>query len=280
MQPTTKWPTGLEVRQRTRQGDFSGQTAGQAPNHLQGNVVILPLRHAADFLHFCLNNPKPCPLIGISKPGDVGIPTLANDLDLRQDIPRYRVFRNGQLVAEPEEVTDVWEDDLVTFVLGCSFTFEEALLENGFEVKHITQGSNVPMFRTNIQTLPAGGFSGPLVVTMRSYPEHDIPAIFDLSLKFPHAHGTPVYWGDPSRIGIADLQKPDYGDPVQIRAGEVPLFWACGVTPQAAIEKAVPELCITHAPGCMLVTDIPSTTIPDVDCSISLFWPHPTDRTS
>lgn len=272
MHGTAKLFTGLDVRLAARSGFFSDQTAGQAPDYLQGNVVILPLRYAANFLQYCLNNPKPCPLIGISHPGDVNIPNLASDLDIRSDIPRYRIFADGVLIGEENDITARWKEDFVTFVLGCSFTFEEALMRHGFPVRHIEQGINVPMFRTNIETMAGGVFSGPLVVTMRSYAKKQIPDIFDLSSRYPHAHGTPVYWGDPKHIGIDDLQAPDYGDAVGVPEDEVAVFWACGVTPQAAIERAKPEICITHAPGSMLVTDLRSTAIPDVETSLARFW--------
>ena len=263
--------SGNALRSEVRAGRFSGQTAGQAPDFLQGNVVILPRLYAQEFLLLCTNNPKPCPLIGISRPGETVISDLGN-FDIRSDIPKYRVYRDGALKDEVSDIADLWSLDMVTFVLGCSFTFEEPLMRNGFSVRHIEQGSNVPMFKTNIETMPGGIFNGPLVVTMRSYPESQIPAIFDLSARYPHAHGTPVYWGDPEKIGISDLRSPDYGDPVTVPKGEVPVFWACGVTPQAAIERAKPDLCITHAPGCMLVTDLPSTTVPVPKPSLSDFW--------
>lgn len=272
-----KFETGVALRRQARAGQFAGQTAGQAPDFLQGNIVILPRRHAQDFLLFCSNNPKPCPLIGLSRPGDTGIPTLGS-FDIRSDVPKYRIYRNGALSVEVADISDIWAEDLVTFVLGCSFTFEEALMRQGFPVRHIDQGSNVPMFKTSLETLPGGIFNGPLVVTMRSYPAAQIPAIFDLSARYPHAHGTPVYWGDPATIGIQDLMRPDYGDPVEVPSDEVPVFWACGVTPQAAIERARPDLSITHAPGCMLVTDLPSETIPLVRFSLSDFSPGRTGR--
>lgn len=265
-----KYQSGLDLRCDVRGGQFTGQTAGQAPDYLQGNVVILPRKYAEDFLLYCSNNPKPCPLIGLTSPGCTSIPELG-ELDVRTDIPKYRVFSNGSLKEERGDINDLWNKDLVTFVLGCSFTFEEALTRNGYSVHHIEQGLNVPMFKTNIETMPGGIFNGPLVVTMRSFPEHQIPAIFDLSAQYPHAHGTPIYWGDPAEIGILDIAKPDYGDSVVVPLNEVPVFWACGVTPQAAIERAKPELCITHAPGCMLVTDIASANAPIVQSSLSHF---------
>jgi uncharacterized protein YcsI (UPF0317 family) len=269
MPETVQTTTGLQLRRLARSGDFAGQTAGQAPDHLQGNVVILPLRYAADFLLFCLNNPKPCPLIGVSMPGETGIAGLGADIDIRHDVPAYRVFRDGAFVEQVGDIADIWSDDLVTFVLGCSFTFEEALIREGYGVRHIAQGRNVPMFNTNIATIKAGVFEGPVVVTMRPYRAEFIPAIVDLCRRYPHAHGAPLYWGDPAVIGIDDLTRPDYGDPGDLQRGETPVFWACGVTPQAAIAAAKPELCITHAPGSMLVTDLPSETPPVVTTAMA-----------
>lgn len=271
MSQVKKYKTGLDLRADVRTGAFRGQTAGQAPNHLQGNIVILPKKYAQDFLLYCANNPKPCPVIGISKPGDPRLPDLGS-IDIRTDVPSYRVFKDGELETEVADISALWRTDLVTFVLGCSFTFEEALISNGYPVRHIEAEQNVPMFRTSLETMPGGIFQGPLVVTMRSYPSEQIPAIYDLSARYPHAHGTPVYWGAPEAIGIKDLSAPDYGDPIQVPEGEAPVFWACGVTPQAAISRAKPDFCITHAPGCMLVTDVASDMPPKVDQSISPFW--------
>ena len=262
------YQTGLELRQAIRSGAFAGQTAGQAPNHLQGNIVILPLQDARDFLRFCLNNPKPCPLIGIALPGDYALPELGK-IDIRVDVPEYRIFEHGEYCTNANDISDFWQADFVTFVLGCSFTFEEILQQKGYIVRHIAEGKNVPMFKTNIQTVPAGKFAGPLVVTMRSFHRKDIPDVFDLSAQYPHAHGAPVFWGNPSHIGINDLGAPDFGDPVEVPDDEVPVFWACGVTPQAAMAKAKPAISITHAPGCMLVTDVPSEVSPKVSISLS-----------
>ncbi len=270
--------TGLQVRQKARSGAFTGQTAGQAPDVLQGNVVILPAQYAADFLQFCLNNPKPCPLIDVSSPGETGLPALGGDMDIRSDVPRYRVHRDGVLQGTIDDISDLWTSDLVTFVLGCSFTFEDALQREGFGVRHIEQGRNVPMFRTSVETIPGGVFSGPVVVTMRPYRLDDLPAVYDICSRYPHAHGAPLCWGDPAMLGIVDLDVPDYGDPVDIREGEVPVYWACGVTPQAAIAAAKPTLCITHAPGCMLVTDVPSNTTPLISASMRDFWPFSHDN--
>ena len=263
--------TGAEIRSLIRAGDFTGQTAGQAPDHLQGNVVILPVRYAADFLQYCLNNPKPCPLIGVSAPGDPQLPSLGADIDIRTDVPRYRIYRQGILSDEVEAIENIWTDDMVTFILGCSFTFEEALIRSGFGVRHVENGRNVPMFKTNIETIPGGIFKGPMVVTMRPYAKHKIAQVFDLCARYPHAHGTPVYWGDPQEIGIADLADPDYGQATEVQDGEVPVFWACGVTPQAAIEAAKPDFCITHAPGHMLVTDVRSSDVPTIQANMTHF---------
>lgn len=264
---------GVEVRLQSRAGLFDTLTAGQAPKYLQGNVVILPVIYAADFLQYCLNNPKPCPLIGISKPGDTQIKSLGDDMDLRKDIPKYRIFEKGELIAEESDISSRWRDDLVTFILGCSFTFEEALIRKGYGggVRHIELGCNVPMFRTNIQTIPGGIFSGPMVVTMRPFKREVIPKIYDICSHYPHAHGAPLCWGDPEAIGISDLKAPDYGDAVEIRQDEIPVFWACGVTTQAALSAARPQLCITHAPGHMLVSDILSESVPHVVADMTNF---------
>jgi uncharacterized protein YcsI (UPF0317 family) len=210
-------------------------------------------------MRFCQLNPKPCPLIGVSAPGDWRIPTLADDLDIRTDLPRYRVWRNGEPIAEPESLADFWRDDLVTFVLGCSFSFEEALSAEGIDLRHVTCGSNVPMYRTSIATAAAGPFHGPMVVSMRPMtPANAIRAV-QVTTRFPSVHGAPVHLGRPDLIGIADLMKPDYGDAVPLKDDEIPVFWACGVTPQSVIATAKPEFCITHYPGSMLVTDRKNT---------------------
>src|SRR5882757_2688117 len=247
--------TGLDARRAIRAGDFNGPTAGIAPGYVQGNLAILPAAIAGDFMRFCQLNPKPCPLLAASAPGDFRLPTLAEDLDIRTDIPRYRVFRHGELVEEPTDVRAHWRDDLVAFVLGCSFSFEEALVEDGIELRHMTCGVTVPMYRTSVATAPAGPFHGPLVVSMRPMtPAHAIRAI-QITTRFPAVHGAPVHIGKPELIGICDLAKPDYGDAVPVGDDEMPVFWACGVTPQSVIATVKPEFCITHYPGTMLVTD-------------------------
>jgi uncharacterized protein YcsI (UPF0317 family) len=226
-----------------------------APQFAPCNLVFLPKLAAEAFMRFCQRNPKPCPLIGVSDPGSFEIPGLGIDLDIRTDVPRYRVWRDGELVEEPVSVKHVWRDDLVSFVIGCSFTFEQALIDEGVPLRHVQRGANVAMYKTNIPAAPAERFSGPLVVSMRPMtPAHAIRAIQTTS-RYPSVHGAPIHIGHPGSIGITDLARPDYGDPVAIEHDELPVFWACGVTPQAVIAQARPAFAITHAPGCMLVTD-------------------------
>ena len=249
---------GTRERRRFRKGkgEFSGPTAGLAPGNVQANLAILPRALAHDFLRFAQANPKPCPVLAVSEPGDPRLPSLGEDLDLRTDLPLYRVWRNGELVAEPRDLFDVWREDLVAFALGCSFSFEEALVEEGIELRHISCGSNLPMYRTTIRCVPAGPFAGPLVVSMRPLKPADAIRAVQITSRFPSVHGAPVHLGLPEAIGIRNLAEPDYGDAVPVEADELPVFWACGVTPQAVIAEAKPEFCITHAPGSMLITDL------------------------
>jgi uncharacterized protein YcsI (UPF0317 family) len=251
----------LAVRQRIRRGEITGHTSGLAPGCVQGNVAILPQALAADFLRFCQLNPKPCPVLAVGAPGDPSLPTLGADIDMRSDVPRYRVFRNGALVEEPTDIRHLWRGDLVTFILGCSFSFEWALLEDGLTMHHMINGTNVPMYRTNVATMPSGPFHGPLVVSMRSFKPADAIRAIQITSRFPGVHGAPVHIGLPDEIGIRDLARPDWGDAVDVPADELPLFWACGVTPQAVVAEAKPEFCITHAPGSMLVTDLKNSQL-------------------
>ncbi len=251
--------TGLAARLAIRNGAHRGSTSGMAPGYVQGNLAILPKALADDFMRFCQLNPKPCPLIGVSAPGDWRVPELGADLDIRTDIPRYRVWQNGELIAEPEDVREFWRDDLVSFVIGCSFSFEEALMADGIEMRHIVLNRTVPMFRTSVQTKPAGPFHGPMVTSMRPMtPANAIRAV-QITTRFPSVHGAPVHLGKPEMIGVKDIMKPDYGDSVPIGDDEIPVFWACGVTPQSVIATAKPAFCITHYPGTMLVTDRKNT---------------------
>jgi uncharacterized protein YcsI (UPF0317 family) len=253
--------TGLKVRHAARAGRLTGDTSGLAPGFVQGNLAILPADLAADFLRFCVANPKPCPVLAVAEPGSPLLPSLGADLDIRTDVPRYRVWRDGVLAGEPTDLNAVWRDDLVAFVLGCSFSFEEALIADGVEVRNVACGVNVSMYRTSIACQPAGPFAGPLVVTMRPFAPADAIRAIQITSRFPSVHGAPVHLGRPDLIGIADLDKPDYGDPVPVSADEIPVFWACGVTPQAVIAAARPPFAITHAPGCMLVTDLRNTRL-------------------
>lgn len=253
--------TPLAVRLAARAQRITGQTAGLAPGFVQGNLVVLPASIADEFLRFCQRNPKPCPLIAVSDPGQPRISSLGEDVDLRTDLPCYRVWQEGALVASTPTVSDLWRDDLVAFVIGCSFSFEEALIAEGIPLKHVSAGTNVPMYRTNVMCEPAGRFAGPLVVTMRPMNAANAIRAIQITSRFPAVHGAPVHLGDPALIGIRDLSQPDYGDPVDVAAGELPVFWACGVTPQAVIVSARIPFAITHAPGCMLVTDIPNARL-------------------
>ncbi len=244
------------TRTAIREGRYTGHTSGLAADRVQGNLVILPQAWALDFLRYCQANRKPCPVLAVSEPGDPRLPTLGAGIDIRSDVPRYRVWRHGELVDEPTDIGGLWRDDLVSFVIGCSFSFEQALLDGGIPLRHVQQGRNVAMYRTSIATVPAGPFGGPLVVSMRPLKAAAAIQAVQITARLPEVHGAPVHLGDPALIGIADLSRPDYGDAVEVMADELPVFWACGVTPQAALARARPEFCITHAPGAMLITDL------------------------
>ena len=256
--PTSTSPLSeaAAARAAVRRGEWTTHTSGLADRHVQGNLVILPQALADDFLRYCQRNPKPCPVLAISEPGDPRLPALGADIDIRTDLPRYRVWRHGELVDEPTDVTALWRDDLVSFVIGCSFSFEQALLDAGLPLRHVSEGKNVAMYRTNMATEPAGPFHGPMVVSMRPMLAAAAIRAVQITSRFPNVHGAPVHIGDPALIGISDIARPDYGDAVEVRPGELSVFWACGVTPQAAINQARPEFCITHAPGAMLITDL------------------------
>ena len=248
--------TGSEVRARARRGELTGPTPGLAPGYVQANLVVVPRALAFDFLLFCQRNPRPCPLLDVTDPGSPEPTVAAPGADVRTDAPRYRVYRDGQLIDEPTDLLGWWRDDLVAFLLGCSFTFEAALIEAGVPVRHLEQGCNVPMYRTNIPCRPAGAFRGPLVVSMRPMTPAQAVTATRVCARLPRAHGAPVHFGDPAAIGVRDLGRADFGDPVEVRPGEVPVFWACGVTPQAVALETRPPLLLTHAPGHMFVTDL------------------------
>jgi uncharacterized protein YcsI (UPF0317 family) len=246
----------VEARRLIRTGAHTGHTAAMAPGFVQGNLCILPSEHATDFAAFCQRNPKPCPLIGMGAAGDPRLPSLGEDLDIRTDLPRYRVFRDGEVVDEPTDVMAYWRDDLVSFVLGCSFSFEQPLIEDGIRLRHVERGVNVAMYKSNIDTVPAGPFGGKMVVSMRPLNPSEAIRAIQITSRFPNVHGAPIHIGLPEQIGITDLEKPFAGDAPQMTGDEIPVFWACGVTPQVAVEQARPDLCITHKPGSMIITDL------------------------
>jgi len=244
-----------ELRKRCREGGYDGPTSGMARGYVQANLVILPEADAPGFRSYCERNPKPCPILEVLSPGDPEPKVIAACADVRTDLPRYRVLRHGKLVAEPTDIRDLWRDDLVTFLLGCSFIAEDALLKSGLSLPHLTETGFVPMYRTGIETEPVGGFRGCMVVSMRPFLPADADRAAEVTRHYPMAHGAPVHRGDPAGIGIRDLAEPEFGQPVTIAPGHVPVFWACGVTPQEAIRNARPALAITHMPGCMFVAD-------------------------
>jgi uncharacterized protein YcsI (UPF0317 family) len=245
-----------QLRILIRKGKWDNPTAGLAMGYAQANLVILPEKYAFDFLLFCQRNPKPCPLLEVLEPGHYRTVSLASGADIRTDVPRYNIYRKGTLERKVKEIKSLWADDFVTFLLGCSFSFEEALLRAKIPVRHIEENKNVPMYITNIPCKPAGVFRGPLVVTMRPLPPDKIIRAIQITSRYAAVHGSPVHIGDPSKIGIRNLGRPDFGDPVTIGKEEVPVFWACGVTPQAVVMEARPDLCITHMPGHMFIGDL------------------------
>lgn len=247
-----------EIRTAIRTGQLASHTSGLADGLVQGNVAILPQVYADDFARFCALNPQACPVLARSLPGDPALPTLGDGIDIRSDLPRYWVFRDGHCDTEVTDIASVWRDDLVTFVIGCSFTFERALIAAGISLRHVQQGCNVAMYRTNRQTAGAGPFGGPLVVSMRPIAANRTADAIRITGHFTAQHGAPIHVGDPAALGIPDLAKPDYGDAVAVGPGEIPVFWVCGVTSQAALLTAGLGFFVTHAPGSMLITDWPS----------------------
>lgn len=248
--------TPIEVRQVIRQNQYAGHTAGLCDGLLQCNVVILPQALAPDFYQYCQQNSVFCPLLGKSEAGEFGIDTLGKGIDLRTDLPLYNLYKNGELVDSLSDVTALWRDDFVAFAVGCSFTFERALLSAGIAMRHIEQNVTVPMYKTDIPTNRVGAFGGSAVVSMRPIKTSDIEKTNSICEHYTHAHGVPIHVGDASTIGIKNIDKPDWGDAVTIKDGELPVFWGCGVTTQVAVANAAPEICITHAPGAMLITEI------------------------
>lgn len=248
--------SGTSVREACRRGGFTGQTSGLAPGFAQANLVVVPAAWATDFHEFCRRNPKPCPLLDVTEPGSPVPARVAPAADLRTDLPRYRIWKEGGLADETADIRGVWRDDFVSFLIGCSFTFEAALLLAGVPIRHIEMGLNVPMYRTNRRCVPSGVFQGPMVVSMRPLKPPDAIRAVEITSQYPDVHGAPIHLGLPEQLGIADLGRPDYGDAVPIHEEELPVFWACGVTPQAVLQSARIPLAITHSPGCMFVTDV------------------------
>ncbi|MCD8015816.1 MAG: putative hydro-lyase [Lachnospiraceae bacterium] len=249
------------VRSRIRDGLITGQTSGMCAGFAQANLVVLPVQLAYDFLLFAQRNPRSCPLLEVTDTGSRYLHEIAEGADIAREIPRYRIYRNGALAEERTDVSDLWQDDFVSFLIGCSFSFETELLDANVPVRHIEENRNVPMYRTNIPCTPAGVFHGNMVVSMRPIPFSLVPRAVQVTGAMPRVHGAPVHIGSPEAIGITHLENPDFGEMVTIREGEAPVFWPCGVTPQNVVMESKPPLAITHAPGHMFITDIRNTEL-------------------
>lgn len=248
--------TPTEFRKKVRNNEYQKPTAGMCPRYAQTNLIVLPWEDAYDFLLFAQRNPKPIPILEVTEVGSRELQTLGNDIDVATDFPKYRIYRNGKMIDEYLSVVDFWHEDLVSFLIGCSFSFEDLLVDAGIEIRHITEKANVPMFNTNIPLKQAGKFSGNMVVSMRPIKSSQIATAVNVTNRLPGVHGAPIQIGNPAEIGIYDLANPDYGDAVTINENEIPVFWACGVTPQAAVMASKPKFAITHSPGHMLITNI------------------------
>lgn len=245
-----------EVRKLIREGKITSPTSGMCAGYAQANLAILPRELAYDFLLFTQRNPKPCPILEVADVGSRSLKFIAKDCDIATDFPKYRIYEKGELKGEYTDIREFWRDDLVSFLIGCSFSFESELIDAGIEMRHNTMGCNVPMYITDIETTPAGIFHGPMTVSMRPIPYDQVVKAVRVSGTMPGVHGAPIHIGNPSAIGIKDIGKPDFGDPVIIKEGEVPVFWPCGVTPQSVLMSVKPDFVITHAPGHMLITDV------------------------
>jgi uncharacterized protein YcsI (UPF0317 family) len=244
-----------DARALIREGKWAAPTSGLSLGHAQANMIILPQDWAYDFLLYATRNPKACPILDVTEVGDPEPRGIAKGADVRTDLPRYRIWRDGELIGEPTDITSEWRGDLVAFMIGCSFSFESALLGAGVPIRHIEENVNVPMYLTGVPCVPAGRFSGNMVMSMRPIPHHQVVTAVTCTARFPSVHGAPMHVGDPSAIGVRDIGKPEFGDAVTINPGETPVFWACGVTPQAAVMKSRPPFAITHAPGHMFIAD-------------------------
>ena len=251
-----------QVRELIRKQIITFPTAGMAAGYAQANLVILPGVWAEDFERFCALNPFPCPVLEIVR-GEPLTHAMGEGGNIVTDIPEYYIYRDGVLAEKVRDASAYWQDDFVGFLIGCSFSFEEALIREGIEVRHIAQGRNVPMYKTNIPTKQAGPFFGPTVGSMRPMTPENAKRAYDITVKMPNVHGAPIHMGDPAEIGIKDIMAPDYGEAVDIYPGEIPVFWPCGVTPQAAVENAKPPIVITHSPGHMFITDIENAGLND-----------------
>lgn len=252
-----------EVRALIREGKITGQTSGMCAGYAQGNLLILPREQAYDFLLFTQRNPKSCPILEVGDVGSRLVKKMADGADIATDIPKYRVWENGELTGEYTDISRFWREDFVYFLIGCSFSFEGELLAAGVPVRHIEEGKNVPMYLTNIDCEEAGIFHGKLVVSMRPMPADQVIRAVSITASMPRVHGAPIHIGDPAKIGIADISRPDFGEAVTIRDGEIPVFWCCGVTPQSVVMSAKPPIAISHAPGHMFITDVKNTLLKD-----------------
>lgn len=250
-----------EVRKLIKEQKITGQTSGMCAGYAQANLCILPKELAFDFLLFCTRNPRPCPILEVGDAGSRLIKTMADNADVATDFPKYRIWKDGVLTEEKTDISDIWQDDFIYFLIGCSFSFEAELLEAGIPVRHIEEGKNVPMFNTNIELQKAGIFGGNMVVSMRPIPYELVIKAVNVTAAMPRVHGAPIHIGNPELIGIKDISHPDYGDAVTIKDGEIPVFWPCGVTPQNAVMNAKPPLAITHSPGHMFITDVKNSSL-------------------
>ena len=250
-----------DVRELIRSGKITGETSGMCADYAQANLVVLPQKYAYDFLLFAMRNPTACPLLEVTDMGSRKLNEMAENADIATDIPLYRIYRDGVLTEEVTDVSDYWRDDLVSFLIGCSFSFEGEMLKADLPVRQIEEKCNVPMYNTNIKCREAGIFKGNMVVSMRPMPKQHVMKAVLVTAEMPRVHGAPIHIGDPGAIGINDINKPDYGDPVEIREGEVTMFWPCGVTPQAAVMASKPDFCITHSPGHMFITDVKNVNL-------------------
>ena len=253
-----------EVRQLIREGKITGQTSGMCDGYAQGNLLILPFEQAYDFLLFTQRNPKSCPVLEVGDVGSRLVKSMASGKgDIATDLPKYRVWENGVMTAEVTDISHLWRDDFVYFLIGCSFSFEGELLASDVPVRHIEEGRNVPMYLTNIECEPAGIFHGKTVVSMRPMPADQAIKAVSITASMPRVHGAPIHIGDPSVIGIKDIHNPDFGDAVTINEGEIPVFWCCGVTPQSVVMSAKPPIASSHAPGQMFITEVKNSKLKD-----------------